>query len=425
MSSITDYSAINSLAQKLLTTAKAWAPNPIFGAAVYLFGVALLRNRRIKKNVKKYKYTTRESMAAMSDDDAWEILKVIAEMEFPFIYIKALQFALFRTYGIPTISKTLVQTGQFAKPQFSMKRYADTTVLISEIVGNAPSSERAHAAISRINYLHQGYRMSGKILDDDMLYTLSMFTLEPIRWINRYEWRKASDMEICAAGTFWKSVGDAMEISFEHLPSAKTGFKDGIHFFEELKAWSEDYEERAMVPNEWNRKNADQTVAVLLWDYPNFMKPVTRNMVLYMMDDRLREAMMYEKPHVLYHAAFTSIFKLRTWFLRHLCLPRPEFMRYRRLTPGISAEPRYNVAGWEGAPFYVKPGFMNRWGLRAWYTWLRGKPLPGDNPDHCPQGYYIADVGPKNFEGKGHDQLKKTRERLQKERTGQCPFLPK
>ncbi|OAX82289.1 hypothetical protein ACJ72_03358 [Emergomyces africanus] len=423
MSSITDYSTIVSVAQKLLASAKAWATVPIVGPAVYLLVVAFLRNRRIKKNKRIFNYTTRELMATMSDDDAWKIINDIGQMEFPFIYVQALQFALFRTYGIPTISKTLVQTGQFSKPQFSMKRYADTGVLISEIVGNAPSSERALAAISRMNYLHHGYRMSGKILDDDMLYTLSLFALEPIRWINRHEWRKASDLEICAIGTFWKSIGDAMEISFENLPSAKTGFKDGLQFFEEIRVWSEGYEERAMVPSEWNKKNADQTVAVLLWDYPSFMRPVARNMVLHLMDDRLREAMMYGKPHVLYTAAFTVVFKLRTWFLRYLSLPRPEFMRYQRITPGTSAETRHFFVDWEGAPFYVKPTFMRRWGLRGWFTWLRGMPLPGDDPNHCPNGYYIPDVGPKNFEGKGHDQFIKTRERLQKERTGQCPFL--
>lgn len=173
-----------------------------------------------------------------------------------------------------------------------MKRYADTSVLISEFVGNSPTSERAKAAIARMNYLHNGYRMCGKILDDDMLFTLSLFTLEPIRWINRYEWRKASELEVCALGTFWKSVGDAMEISFENLPSSKVGFKDGIQFSEELRMWSEDYERRTMVPSEWNKRNADQTTAVLLWDYPLLVRPMARKMLFFLMDDRLREAMM-------------------------------------------------------------------------------------------------------------------------------------
>ncbi len=84
---------------------------------------------------------------------------------------------------------------------------------------------------------------------------------------------------------------------------------------------------------------------------------------------------------------------------------------------------RYFFTDWEGAPFYVKPTLINRWGFQAWITWLRGLPLPGDDGDtYYPKGYLIADVGPKAFEGKGGDYFQKTVERLEKERTGQCPF---
>ncbi|ODH48341.1 hypothetical protein GX48_05543 [Paracoccidioides brasiliensis] len=425
MLSTVDYAGLIPVAQKFLAAAKEWASVPILGSVAYLLAVAVLRNRRIKNNVKKFNYPTLASMAGMSDDDAWEIILETAQLEFPFTYLKALQFSLFRTYGIPTISKTLVQTGQFAKPEFSMKRYADTAVLISEFFGNPPTSERTREAIARMNYLHQLYRASGKILDDDMLYTLSLFALEPARWIGKYEWRQISDMEKCAIGTFWRSIGDAMLISFDNLPSSKIGFKDGIHFFEELEAWSEEYEKQAMVPSSWNKKNADQTVALLLWDYPNFMRPLARNMVLYMMDDRLRTAMMYEKPGSIYKAFFSTVFTLRKLYLRHLSLPRPWFLRYRRISPGTSAEDRHYFLTWEGAPYYVKPTFMHRWGLRAWITWIRGLPLPGDDPKHSPNGYYVPDVGPVNFEGKGREQAKETKERLVKERTGQCPFLIK
>lgn len=59
--------------------------------------VSLLRFRRLQQLQKKYKkYATRESMSEMTDDDAFEIQKQMIQLEFPFIYIKALQFALFR-----------------------------------------------------------------------------------------------------------------------------------------------------------------------------------------------------------------------------------------------------------------------------------------------------------------------------------------
>lgn len=144
-----------------------------------------------------------------------------------------------------------------------------------------------------MNFLHSNYIKAGKILDDDMLYTLSLFALEPVRWINRYEWRNVSEFERCALGTFWKSIGDAMEISYDALPSSKTGFRDGLHWFEEIEAWSVAYEAKAMVPHKDNYMTANATIEILLWEVPSFLKPLGRKSVYLLMEDRLRAAMMY------------------------------------------------------------------------------------------------------------------------------------
>jgi hypothetical protein len=173
-----------------------------------------------------------------------------------------------------------------------MKRYADTGALVSEFVAHSPTDPRTLDAIARMNYLHRGYRMSGGILDDDMLYTLSLFALEPVKWISTYEWRQLTDLEKCAIGTFWKSMGDAMQISYEHLPGSKTGFRDGLQWLEEIMAWSRAYEVEKMVPDQNNRDTATQTTAVLLWTLPDFLKPVGLKAVIFLMDDRLRRSMM-------------------------------------------------------------------------------------------------------------------------------------
>ena len=70
----------------------------------------------------------------------------------------------------------------------------------------------------------------GKIKDEDMLYTLSLFALEPIRWSRRFEWRVMSDLEVCAQGTLMKALGDAMDISYDPLPGCDEGWRDGIHW---------------------------------------------------------------------------------------------------------------------------------------------------------------------------------------------------
>lgn len=125
-----------------------------------------------------------------------------------------------------------------------------------------------------------------------MLYTLSLFALQPIRFVEKYEWRSLTELEKCAIGTFWKSVGDGLDISYDALPSGKSGFRDGLQWLDEINAWSEAYEEKCMVPDLKNKETAEQTTAVLVYMLPQFMVPAGMNFVSFMMDDRLRKAMM-------------------------------------------------------------------------------------------------------------------------------------
>lgn len=166
------------------------------------------------------------------------------------------------------------------------------------MVGNSPTSLRAYTSFARTRYLHAGYRASGKILDADMLYTLALFALQPIRFIERFEWRSLSELERCAIGTFWKSAGDALGVGYEALLSGAksgdgSGFRDGLQWLEEVEKWSLEYEKRFMVPDVKNRETADQTTAILVYMLPKWLCPVGVQFVSFMMDDRLRRAMLY------------------------------------------------------------------------------------------------------------------------------------
>lgn len=135
-------------------------------------------------------------------------------------------------------------------------------------------------------------KKSGKILDADMLYTLSLFALEPPRWVEKYEWRRLSDMELCALGTFWKSMGDAMSIPFNELPSHVSGWKDGLHWLDEVRDWSLAYETSHMVPAVTNKQLADSTMDILLWYMPSRLMETGKVFASLLMDERLRRAMM-------------------------------------------------------------------------------------------------------------------------------------
>lgn len=359
----------------------------------------------------------------MTDDDAYEIQVILIQLEFPFTCVKALQFALFRTYGIPAISKLLVATSQLSDIATASKRYADTAVLIREFMSHPPAHPRTLEAIARMNYIHSLYQKSGAIRDDDMLFTLSLFALEPIRWIERYEWRNLEEFEQCALGVFWKSIGDAMGISYEKLRNAKEGWRDGLSWLEDLTEWSRRYEEEHMLPHDDNKKTAEETVAILLIQIPKLLKPFAKQVVSALMDHRLRTAMMYEKPPNGYFLLLSCIFGIRKYLLRYFFWPRPFFLRMNALEePDVNG--RASVCLWEGAPYYVKPTLWRRWGPEAWGSRLVGVPVPGDEGEKfLPQGYRIAEVGPKITFGKGVQHTEETISRLQQRRTGGCPFV--
>jgi hypothetical protein len=85
----------------ILNTASQLSPEQcmlysLVGLGSYLALASTLRFQRRRNLHRKYPYTTRESMGKMTDQDAFTIQKTILQMEFPFIVLKSLQFALFR-----------------------------------------------------------------------------------------------------------------------------------------------------------------------------------------------------------------------------------------------------------------------------------------------------------------------------------------
>ena len=148
-----------------------------------------------------------------------------------------------------------------------------------------------------MNYLHGLYRKTGKISDDDMLYTLSLFALEPVRWTKRFEWRQLTDLERCATGTYWRNMGDCMEIPFSALPSCNSGWMDGLHFLEELEVWRTYFESRCIVPYYTNRDMARGTLNIGLFKVPTVLRGIALQLTLTILEPRLRRAMLYVHQH--------------------------------------------------------------------------------------------------------------------------------
>jgi len=130
-----------------------------------------------------------------------------------------------------------------------------------------------------------------------------------------------------------------------------------------------------------------------------------------------------------YFTLLGAFFATRSWIVRHLLPPRPEFLRKRFVTADEDPDPetgKYHVLHWNDVPWYVKPTFWNRQSPGALLTRLTGGVVPGD-PAYLPGGYLASELGPENFRGKGDAEMEKARAEL-REKTrrriaaGGCPM---
>lgn len=146
---------------------QSWYSVILLALVVYSSTVRLLRYRRSDALIKKYAPAGQASFQRLSNTEAQAVLKNLAELEFPALYGASMVIANIRTYGIPSISSVLVQSGQLGHVDNASKRAADTGVLLLEFGLNKPTSKRAIEAVARMNYLHSKWQRAGKIMNDE------------------------------------------------------------------------------------------------------------------------------------------------------------------------------------------------------------------------------------------------------------------
>lgn len=152
-----------------------------------------------------------------------------------------------------------------------------------------------------MNFLHQSYIKSGKILNKDLLYVLYASMKEPVRFMKQYEWRSLTDMEVVALAQHWKYVGEMMEIDYAS-ELGKSEWTDGIQFMEELEIWASKYEDDHMKALPEIQELGSVLLELLLSSYPSFVRPIGYQAVTTLLGDRLRRAfgLVYSFTHQLF-----------------------------------------------------------------------------------------------------------------------------
>ncbi|MDJ0395385.1 oxygenase MpaB family protein [Rhodococcus sp. G-MC3] len=204
--------------------------------------------------------------------DCHTIHRITAGYEFPWDYQRALEFALFRTYCVPSISTLLEKTGEFEnRPQ---KRYDDTSLLMAEMLEHGYDSERGRESLRVVNRMHSQYSID----NDDMLYVLTTFIYEPIEWIDTYGWRRLHPKERLATFHFYREVG--MRMGIRNIPESYT----------EFAKFKLDYEERTFRYTEDNHKVGTYTLDLFCSWFPTPLHPAVRQSVYALMDSRMAGA---------------------------------------------------------------------------------------------------------------------------------------
>ncbi|MGR9046162.1 MAG: oxygenase MpaB family protein [Gammaproteobacteria bacterium] len=243
-----------------------------------------------------------EKLAALDPEkDYQKIVFLLQCHEFPWDYERSLEFALFRTFAVPSISALLFKTGEFiSRPR---KRYDDTELILYEITENGFDSERGQAALKRMNQMHGRF----PIANEDYLYVLSTFIFEPIRWIDRFGWRSLRRSEEQGLFRFYSELGRRMHI--RDIP-------EDIDSFEHYNI---EYERTHFKYAETNYQIGSATRDLLLGFYlPKFLWPLGKPLINAMMDDALCEAFGFNKAPAFLQSLVKTLLKLRGKFIRFL-----------------------------------------------------------------------------------------------------------
>lgn len=243
-----------------------------------------------------------DTIAALDPEtDFEEIARHLYACEFAWDIERALEFALFRTYAVPEISGLLARTGEFENR--TRKRYDDTELLLAETIENGLDSASGKRAIARMNAMHGRFRIDNA----DMLYVLSTFVCEPIRWLDRFGRRPMTAAERRAWFLYYSGLGRRMGI--EGIPEDLS----------EMSRYNETFEAARFRFAESNRRIAAATADLLLGFYlPRRLVPAGRPAVRAFMDAPLLAAMgQRPAPRWLARTLFAAM-RARAAVLRRL-----------------------------------------------------------------------------------------------------------
>ena len=257
-------------------------PAPTAGP-VYRRPLGLLHHRGVRQEI----------AGLDARQDCERIVYLLSAYEFPFDLRRALEVALFHTYGSRSVARLLDRTGQFQCA--GQKRYDDTNLLIAQFMEAGWQGPLGARAIARMNAIHSHYR----IPNDDFLFVLWTFIDFPIQWLADFGWRPLTAHEQTAWVHYWLQIGQQMGL--RDLPADKPAFD----------AFVQAYEAREMTPNPASARVADATVAIMQAWLPRPLRGLVRPTAACLARPALLQAAGFQTPPRWWRGTVLSALKLR------------------------------------------------------------------------------------------------------------------
>lgn len=231
-------------------------------------------------------------------EDHCEIVRRMLHDGFVWDVVRSLELALFRTFAVPSIGKLLDKTGEFENN--GQKRYDDTSLILLKVLEHGYDSDFGRRAIERMNRTHAHYRIS----NEDYLFTLSTFVIDPIRWIDQFGWRRMTADEQESLFLLMRNVGQRM------------GLADVPVSLQEMIERSDAFVAENFQHTEPNQRVAEGTIRIVQAWLPGILQPLVAPVSACLLDERTRVAVGLKKPNVLLSVFVRGVLRTRALFKR-------------------------------------------------------------------------------------------------------------
>jgi hypothetical protein len=219
---------------------------------------------------------------------------------------------LLRSFSVPRISELLDATEVFYRS--GPRRAAGIARAVAELAMHGYASARGAEVIARMNKAHGRYETH----NEDYVYVLSRFVLEPVWWAERFGRRPMVNQEKLALFYFWREVGRRMNV--EGFPAD----------YPQLAAFSRDFERAHCRPTAAGHRLFLALQEALLGWFPRPLRPGLRRFFPCVIEATLRRNLCIADPPSLLERLVTGLLRTR-WALSRWLPPRT--VPYRPFVP--------------------------------------------------------------------------------------------